>query len=115
MRKANAALQLAYSGATWSDIALALGYPTPRTARIAVETALERELKHTSDRERLRKMAGARLDRLLRAVWSKAIDTENPEQLVAVAKARDIVADHRKLFGLTPHRGGRTQPHPDRT
>ncbi len=99
-RKSNAALQMRYAGATWAEIAMALGYPTPRAAQVATERALERELANADDREKMRRMAGARLERLVRAVWSKAIDPESPDQMVAVGKARELVADHRKLFGL---------------
>jgi hypothetical protein len=99
-RKSAAALALAIAGATYTDIAKALGYPTPRTALVAVELALERELRNTDDREKMRKMVGARLDRLLRSVWATAIDPDAPDRMVAVTKAREIIADHRKLFGL---------------
>jgi hypothetical protein len=100
MRKANAALQMRYAGATWPEIAQALGYPTPRTAMVATEKALERELANADDREKMRKLAGARLERLIRAVWPKAIDPNHPDQMIAVSKAREVLADHRKLFGL---------------
>lgn len=99
-RKTNAALQMRYAGATWNEIATALGYPTPRTAMIATEKALERELANADDREKMRKLAGARLERLIRAVWPKAIDPDSPDQMIAVGKAREVIADHRKLFGL---------------
>lgn len=100
MRKANAALQMRYAGATWAEIATGLGYPTPRAAMVATEKALERELANADDREKMRKLAGARLERLIRAVWPKAIDPDSPDQMVAVGKAREVIADHRKLFGL---------------
>jgi hypothetical protein len=99
-RKTNAALQLCLSGASWSEIALALGYPTPRQARVTVERALEKELATRGDREAMRGLAGARLDRLLRSVWSKALDPNHPEHLIAVTKAREVVAQHSKLYGL---------------
>ncbi len=99
-RKANAALQLAMAGAGWDDIALALGYPTPRTARVAVERALEKQLANDDDREKMRKVANARLNRLLRSAWPKAIDPEHPEHLIALTKCREVIADHRKLYGL---------------
>jgi hypothetical protein len=99
-RKANAAIQLALAGASWDDIALTLGYPTARTARVAVEKALEKQLASENDREKLRSLANARLNRLLRGVWSKAIDPDNPEHLLAATKARELIADHRKLYGL---------------
>lgn len=99
-RKANAALQMRLGNATWDEIASALGYPTARTALVAVERALEKELSNPEDREKMRKMAGARLERLIRSVWTKAIDPANPEHLVAVGKARDLIDRHAKLYGL---------------
>lgn len=98
-RKANAAIELRLSGATWSQIAEALGYPTARQALVATEKALEKALKD-NDRESMRRLAGARLDRLLLSVWSKAIDPAHPDHLLAVSKAREIVDRHAKLFGL---------------
>jgi hypothetical protein len=99
-RKANAAVQLALSGATWDEIAVALGYPTARTARVATEKALEKLLQNQDDREKMRKVASLRLDRLLRSVWGKAINPEHPDHLIAVTKAREIIDRHAKLFGL---------------
>ena len=99
-RKTAAVLALRIGGATWAEICVALGYPTPRTAMVAFEKALIKELANPDDRKQLRRLAGARLDRLLRATWSKAINPEDPDQLVAVGKAREVIADQRKLFGL---------------
>lgn len=99
-RKANAAVQMRLGGATWAEIAQALGYPTPRQALVATEKALEKELKNPDDRETLRQMASVRLDRLLRGVWPKAINPENPEHLLAVTKAREVIAQFSKLHGL---------------
>ena len=98
-RKSNAAIQMRLAGATWTDVAQALGYPTARQALVATEKALERQL-HTEDRDAMRRLAGARLDRLLLGVWPKAIDASHPEHLLAVTKAREIVDRHAKLFGL---------------
>lgn len=100
-RKANAAVQMKLAGATWSDIAETLGYPTPRAALVATEKAMERALREdTESREKMRKVAGARLDRLLRGVWPKAVDPDHPEHLVAADKARSIIDRHIKLYGL---------------
>lgn len=100
-RKAAAALQMSLAGSNWTEIAQAMGYPTPRTARVAVEKALERELRASDDSvEKMRKMAGQRLERLIRAVWPKAIDPNHPDQLAAVEKARALVDRHAKLYGL---------------
>lgn len=98
-RKANAAIQMKVLGADWEDIAQVLGFPTPRHALIAVERALEKELRSES-KDVLRKMVDRRLERLLRAAMPKAIDERHPEQMAAIGKAREIIADHRKLFGL---------------
>ena len=99
-RKANAGVQMALAGASWDEIAKALGYPTARAARVSIEIALEKRYITDEDRAKMRKIAGARLQRLLRATWSKAIDPESPEQLAAVREARATIADHRKLYGL---------------
>jgi len=99
-RKANAAVQLALAGASWDDIAVSLGYPTGRTARIATERALEKQLSNHNDREQMRKFANARLERLLRSVWAKAIDPDHPEHLVALTKAKELIDRHAKLYGL---------------
>lgn len=98
-RKANAAVQMRIAGASWDEIAEVIGYPSGRDALVATERALEKELRELS-KDGMRQMAGRRLERLLRGVWPKAIDPDNPEQLPAVGKAREIIADHRKLFGL---------------
>lgn len=99
-RKTNAALQMRLAGATWNEIALTLGYPTARTALVAVERALERELRTTGDRDALRRLASARLERLLRAVWPKAIDGDHPDQMTAVNRAKELVGQWSKLHGL---------------
>ena len=99
LRKATAGMQMRLAGATWAEIALALGYSTPRSALVAVEKALAKELKDT-DRAQLRQMASLRLDRLLRSVWPKAVDPDNPEHLLAVTKAREVISTFTKLHGL---------------
>jgi hypothetical protein len=100
-RKAASALQMRLAEATWEEICEVVGYPTPRLARVAVERALEAELRGDEDsKEKMRKIAGMKLDRLLRSVWVKAVDPNNPEHLQAVAKARELIDRHAKLYGL---------------
>jgi hypothetical protein len=99
-RKAASAIQLRIAGASWDEVAEVLGFPTARAAIVATERALEKELQTTESQDAMRKMAGKRLDRLLRAVWGKALDPDHPEQLAAVRTAREIVGQHSKLFGL---------------
>jgi hypothetical protein len=99
-RKANAAVQLRIAGASWTQIADILGYPTARAAFVAFEKAMERELHTEQSQNRLRDLAGRRLDSLLRSVWGKASNAEHPEHLAAVGRARDIVDRQIKLYGL---------------
>lgn len=98
-RKANAAVQLRIAGASWDEIAEALGYPTARQALVATEKALERELQTEGSQKHMRALAGRRLERLLRSTWPKATNPEHPEHLQAIAKARDVIDRHAKLFG----------------
>lgn len=99
-RKANAALQMRLAGATWEEIAEAIGYPTARAALVATERALEKELQTEESQKAMRGIAGKRLERLLRGVWTKAINPDNPEHLAAVTKARELIGQHSKLYGL---------------
>jgi hypothetical protein len=99
-RKAHAALQLSLAGIDWSDIAESVGYPTARAARVAVERTLEAEVFTKESQAILRAHAGKQLQRLTRAVWPKAINPDSPEQLPAAGKAREMIADFRKLYGL---------------
>lgn len=100
VRKADAAVALRIAAASWEEIAQILGYPTARQALVATERALAKQLAATDSRESMRRMAGARLDRLLRTVWDKAMDPDHPEHLLAATKAREMIADHRRLYGL---------------
>jgi tRNA A37 N6-isopentenylltransferase MiaA len=78
-RKANAALEMRLAHADWDEIAEALG---------------------SEDRDKLRQMAGTRLERMTRALWSKAIDPKNPEQMAAQRETRANIDRFAKLFGL---------------
>lgn len=98
-RKAKSALALSLQGANWRTIARQCGYPTERAAKVAVELMLERRLD-AMDRQHLRLLVSGRLDALLKPLWKKATDEESPEHLAAVGRAREIIADTRKLWGL---------------
>jgi len=98
-RKADAAISMRLSGATWTEIAQVCGYPTPRAALTATERALVKRLDE-EDKAKMRQLAGARLERLLRGIWNKAIDPTDPEHLAAVQRAREVIDRHAKLFGL---------------
>ena len=102
-RKANAALVLRRDGYSWSDIAKHLGFPTPRAALVAVETALEKGYFADETQEFMRRLAGQKLEILLFSVMRKAKDPDHPDHLAAVKEARMVVMDHAKLMGyLSP-------------
>lgn len=98
-RKANAALDMALHGANWEQIAEVLGFPTARTAKVAVEGALERNLD-TVDRQKLRLMVHGRLNAALASISPKAMDPEHAEHIAALGRFREIVADQRRMWGL---------------
>jgi len=99
-RKADAALSLKMSGASWTEVAMTLGFPTPRAAMLATEKALVRRLDTEDDKAKMRGMSGARLERLLRGIWGRAISPDDPEQMTAVSRSRELIADYNKLYGL---------------
>jgi hypothetical protein len=99
-RKANSAVQMKLAGATWGEIAEVLGYPTERAALVATEQALEKQLQTMESQSEMRRLAMLRLERLLRSVWSKGINGEDPEHLAANARASALIAQYTKLFGL---------------
>lgn len=100
-RQANAALALRLAGAGYDEVADMLGLASAGAARTAAESALEaRAWDDVTGREKLRAENGARLERLLRSVWAKATNPDDPEHLVAVRVARDVIDRHCRLYGL---------------
>jgi hypothetical protein len=94
-----AALRL--GGYDWDEIARILGYPSPRHAVVAYEKALQRNLSaDEASTAKMRDLAGRRLERLMRAVWTKAIDPTHPEQLQANDRAAARIAEYARLYGL---------------
>ena len=98
-RKAAAAIQLRAEGYGWEEVAETLGYPDAHRAQVAVELALEKQLKSPESQQFMRAVATNRLDMLLRSVWDKATDADHPEHLFAVDRAAKLIAQHTKLHG----------------
>jgi hypothetical protein len=96
--RVEAAIALKIAGANYSEIAEVLGYPNVATARSAVERGLA-STADEEDRKQLRIVSGRRLERLLRAVWSKATDETHPEQLAAMRTALALIDRHIRLWG----------------
>lgn len=100
-RVSRAALALRIAGATYEEVADELGYRDGNTARVAIERELGRWAQEKpEERERLRTLASARLDALLRSVWDKATDSADPEHLASVKVALSLVDRSVKLHGL---------------
>jgi hypothetical protein len=98
-RKTEAAVALRIAGASYEDIAAAVGYKNAATAMGAVERELGKTVTR-ADKERQRDLASRRLERLLRGVWGKAVDPNNVEHLAAARLAKDLIDRHARLFGL---------------
>lgn len=98
--KSALALRMVTQGQTdWKKIAKVCGYPTPRAAKLAVERLLAKHVD-TMDRDALRQLVARRLDTLLRGLWTKATDSDSPEHLSAAGKAREVIADYRRVYGI---------------
>jgi hypothetical protein len=70
--KERKAIELRRAGATYDDIARAVGYKDPSGARAAYQRALKRTLQDAGSEE-VREIELDRLDRLQRAAWTNAL------------------------------------------
>ena len=98
-RQGMGALALRLAGASYIEVAEALGLAGIVDARELIESTLANTVT-SQDREHLRREEAARLDRLQRGVWSKAIDANHPEHLAAVKVTLQISESRRRLLGL---------------
>lgn len=100
--RAKRALELRQAGATYEEIAEALGYEDRSGPYRAVKNALE-ELPREAAVE-LRRLEAMRLDRLQRAIWVRALgsggDVPVPPDLRAVDRVLEIQKRRANLFGL---------------
>lgn len=98
-RQGMAALALRLAGASYVEVAEALGLAGIADARELIESTLANKVT-PADREHLRREEAARLDRLQRGVWIKAVDPDHPEHLAAVKVVLQISESRRRLQGL---------------
>ena len=99
-RNGRAALALRLAGASYSEIADTVGYADPVLARQAVVREMAAFETDDASRQRLRDEEGARIERLLRGVWGKATNPNDPEHLAAAKVALSLVDRHARLYGL---------------
>lgn len=101
VRKALSVLQLRESGYAFDEIAEILNLPDAQAAEREFTKGMVAMLKDNPDvLTHLRDLTGRRLERLLRAVWTKALDPNNPEQMVAHQRALAVIDRHARLYGL---------------
>jgi hypothetical protein len=99
-RNARAAVALRLAGATYPEIADTLEIDTPDKARELIERELAANGMDDNRRHNLREEEAARIMRLMRGVWGKATDPENPEHLPATRVALALIDRHARLMGL---------------
>lgn len=86
-----AAVAMHISGASYTEIAEVEGYASATVVRRIVEQAIAATIDDRNDLPRLRAVANARLERLLRSVWVKANDSD-PKNVDQVAYSRTALA-----------------------
>ena len=99
-RSGRAATALRLAGASYADIAETLGFSSTEKARNAVEQDLALRPDDEESRTKLRGEEAARIERLLRGVWTKATDPTSPEHLPAARVALALIDRHARLLGL---------------
>jgi DNA-binding PucR family transcriptional regulator len=99
-RAGRAAVALRLAGASFAEIADTLALPDARAARDMVEAELAAGEQDSEQRDVLRREEAARIERLIRSVWGKAMDANNPEHLPAARAALAMVDRHARLLGL---------------
>ena len=92
------ALELRKAGVGFQQIADQLGYRHPAGAYEAVRAALKRTEQEPADE--VRRIALERLDRMLFAIWQRAINPNDPQQLECLDRALKIEVRRAKLLGL---------------
>lgn len=99
-RKGIAAMELFIRTRSWDRAAEGAGYPTARAARVAAEKALENEFKTNSrSQDFMRKYAAKHLDQMLGTLAIKTLDSNHPEHLAAIGKARELIMTQAKILG----------------
>lgn len=98
--RGSAAVTLRLSGASYSQIAQTLGYPTALRARQAVERTLAEAADSPEDHAQLRYLESRRLERLLTTVWRRAGNDQDESHLAYVRTALAIIDRHARLNGL---------------
>lgn len=98
--RAEDAVALAVAGAGYTEIARICQYPNEWSARAAVEKALGASAPKGEKRELERAKHRRRLDALLKAVWTKAINPRDADHLNYHRAAIAVLDRQARLYGL---------------
>jgi hypothetical protein len=100
-RLAAAAAAMRMDGASEAETGALLGMGV-REVRAAVEQHLAEQARKAAPRNRevLRRVEDERLERMMLAVWPRALDPDDPDQLPAVRAALSISERRSRLHGL---------------
>lgn len=96
--RVGAAIALWIEGAPYSEIAELLGYSSAALARQAIERGLASTIT-TEGKEMARFKANRRLERMLRPLWKRIEDEEDPENLAAIRTGLSITDRIIRLNG----------------
>jgi hypothetical protein len=95
--RGNRALELRMAGASYSQIATALGFADRGAAHHAVQNALARDNEVNADlRDEYRTLQLARTERMIRGIWTQAIGGDGP----AYDRVLRTLDRQAKLIGL---------------
>lgn len=95
------AIQLEEAGYQPEEIAEALGYESAEAVQIKLTKDYKELAKNLPvDKEQMRQLFRRRMDRLIRALWAKAINPDSPEQMIAVQRIMQILGEEAKLLGI---------------
>lgn len=98
--RAAAALRLKLMGASFADIAQTLDFASPTSAQRAVEQALARSADDYQDKERLRALLNARMERVMEVCFARALAKNNPDQIAYMRTLAVYIDRVSKMNGL---------------
>lgn len=98
--RAEAAVALRISGASYSSIARTLDYPSAYRARQAVEQALAATAESPEERDQQRVLTSRRINRLMQSVMGRATNPKDPEHLAYNQQALRLIDREARLWGV---------------
>lgn len=98
--RAETTVALRMAGASWAEIAQVQEYASAAHALAAFEKAMATTASNPDKREVVKALHTRRLDRLLKAIWTKAINPRDPDQLAYHREALAVMDRYARFHGL---------------